>query len=136
MKKSQLLKLGLPDRSELVNAAIAGTHAAAKAGVLRSLDLDATLRAIIAAPSEHLEHPYFSQLARELVEFATVPVRAEPISYQTWGEDIDEGAHAQMRDACSLPMAAGAALMPDAHVGYGLPIGGVLALRDAVVRTR
>ena len=29
-------------------------------------------------------------------------------------------------------MAAGAALMPDAHLGYGLPIGGVLALRDAV----
>jgi tRNA-splicing ligase RtcB len=30
-------------------------------------------------------------------------------------------------------MAAGAALMPDAHVGYGLPIGGVLALENAVV---
>jgi tRNA-splicing ligase RtcB len=132
MKKAQLLKLGLPDRSELINAAIAGTHAAAKAGVLRELDLDATLRAIITAPSEHLDHPYFSQLARELVEFATEPVRQEPISYQTWGDDIDEGAHAQMRDACALPMAAGAALMPDAHLGYGLPIGGVLALRDAV----
>ena len=30
-------------------------------------------------------------------------------------------------------MAAGAALMPDAHVGYGLPIGGVLALEGAVI---
>jgi hypothetical protein len=30
-------------------------------------------------------------------------------------------------------MAAGAALMPDAHVGYGLPIGGVLALENAVI---
>ena len=30
-------------------------------------------------------------------------------------------------------MAVGAALMPDAHVGYGLPIGGVLALDNAVV---
>ncbi len=30
-------------------------------------------------------------------------------------------------------MAVGAALMPDAHVGYGLPIGGVLALENAVV---
>src|SRR5208337_1190824 len=38
-----------------------------------------------------------------------------------------------MRQACSLPMAVGAALMPDAHVGYGLPIGGVLALENAVV---
>jgi tRNA-splicing ligase RtcB len=32
-----------------------------------------------------------------------------------------------------LPMAIGAALMPDAHIGYGLPIGGVLALENAVV---
>ena len=38
-----------------------------------------------------------------------------------------------MRDACSLPVATAAALMPDAHVGYGLPIGGVLACEDAVV---
>jgi tRNA-splicing ligase RtcB len=30
-------------------------------------------------------------------------------------------------------MARGAALMPDAHVGYGLPIGGVLALENALV---
>ena len=35
-----------------------------------------------------------------------------------------------MRDACRVPAAVGAALMPDAHVGYGLPIGGVLALRE------
>src|SRR5690606_29139462 len=53
--------------------------------------------------------------------------------YRTWGDDIDGGAHAQMRQACALPMAVGAALMPDAHVGYGLPIGGVLALDNAVV---
>jgi tRNA-splicing ligase RtcB len=57
-----------------------------------------------------------------------------PISYQTWGAaGIDEASHQQMRQACALPMAVGAALMPDAHVGYGLPIGGVLALDNAVV---
>ncbi|MEZ6209951.1 MAG: RtcB family protein [Phycisphaerales bacterium] len=38
-----------------------------------------------------------------------------------------------MRDACSLPVTAAAALMPDAHVGYGLPIGGVLATHNAVI---
>ena len=41
-------------------------------------------------------------------------------------------SHTQMKQACSLPMATGAALMADAHVGYGLPIGGVLALDNAV----
>ena len=57
------------------------------------------------------------------------PESREPISYRTWGESgIDAESHVQMRQACALPMATGAALMPDAHVGYGLPIGGVLAL--------
>src|SRR6185437_2749483 len=46
---------------------------------------------------------------------------------------IDAQSHVQMKQACALPMATGAALMPDAHVGYGLPIGGVLALDNAVV---
>ena len=39
----------------------------------------------------------------------------------------------QMKNACQLPVAVSGALMPDAHVGYGLPIGGVLATRDAVI---
>ncbi|MFM7843369.1 MAG: RtcB family protein, partial [Planctomycetota bacterium] len=55
------------------------------------------------------------------------------IPYPTWGSDIDPAAHSQMGQACRLPMAVGGALMPDAHVGYGLPIGGVLALNNAVV---
>ncbi len=32
-----------------------------------------------------------------------------------------------------LPIAVQGALMPDAHAGYGLPIGGVLAVKDAVI---
>ena len=46
---------------------------------------------------------------------------------------MDEASHAQMRQACSVPVATAAALMPDAHVGYGLPIGGVLACDNAVI---
>lgn len=38
-----------------------------------------------------------------------------------------------MEQACSLPVALAGALMPDAHVGYGLPIGGVLATDNAVI---
>jgi len=47
--------------------------------------------------------------------------------------DFDENSLAQFRNACSLPVAAAGALMPDAHVGYGLPIGGVLATRGCVI---
>jgi tRNA-splicing ligase RtcB (3'-phosphate/5'-hydroxy nucleic acid ligase) len=53
--------------------------------------------------------------------------------YRIWGEGLEAGALEQMANACKLPVAAAGALMPDAHVGYGLPIGGVLATRDAVI---
>jgi tRNA-splicing ligase RtcB (3'-phosphate/5'-hydroxy nucleic acid ligase) len=54
-------------------------------------------------------------------------------SYKTWGSDIDPEATAQMEAAISLPISVAGALMPDAHVGYGLPIGGVLATENAVI---
>lgn len=54
-------------------------------------------------------------------------------TYRTWGSDlIEQGAKTQMDTAASLPVAVAGALMPDAHLGYGLPIGGVLALDNAV----
>ena len=55
------------------------------------------------------------------------------IDYRTWGEHlIEQGAKTQMETAASLPVALAGALMPDAHLGYGLPIGGVLGLDNAV----
>ncbi len=53
--------------------------------------------------------------------------------YRIWGTDLEPDAVQQLKNACSLPVAVAGALMPDAHVGYGLPIGGVLATRDAVI---
>lgn len=54
--------------------------------------------------------------------------------YQVWGEDqIDAGSFDQMDNAVSLPIAVAGALMPDAHIGYGLPIGGVLATHETVI---
>src|SRR5690606_32639016 len=39
----------------------------------------------------------------------------------------------QMDIAMKLPITVAGALMPDAHQGYGLPIGGVLATKNAVI---
>ena len=47
--------------------------------------------------------------------------------------DLEPDAIQQLKNACKLPVAVSGALMPDAHVGYGLPIGGVLATHDAVI---
>jgi tRNA-splicing ligase RtcB len=48
-------------------------------------------------------------------------------------ENIAVGARVQMETAMTLPVTVGGALMPDAHQGYGLPIGGVLATKNAVI---
>lgn len=55
------------------------------------------------------------------------------MNYKIWGDNlIDPNSHNQMRAAMSIARAVAGALMPDAHVGYDLPIGGVLALDNAV----
>ena len=61
------------------------------------------------------------------------PPRAEPVKYHQWGEGLEHDAVMQMEKACLLPVSVAGALMPDAHVGYGLPIGGVLATENAVI---
>ena len=55
------------------------------------------------------------------------------MNYRQWGEGLEAEAVNQMADACRLPVALAGALMPDAHVGYGLPIGGVLATDNSVI---
>ncbi|MFO7655328.1 MAG: RtcB family protein [Candidatus Krumholzibacteriia bacterium] len=59
--------------------------------------------------------------------------RDSPVPYRTWGTELDPAAVQQMDNAVRLPIAVAGALMPDAHVGYGLPIGGVLATEGAVI---
>lgn len=48
------------------------------------------------------------------------------------GDDIEPAALNQLQLALRLPVAVRGALMPDAHPGYALPIGGVVALERAV----
>ena len=56
-----------------------------------------------------------------------------PAPWRRWGDRLDAQSLQQMEQAVSLPVAVAGALMPDAHVGYGLPIGGVLATEQAVI---
>ncbi len=59
--------------------------------------------------------------------------RASDAPHRIWGDGLEPDAVQQLKNACKLPVAVAGALMPDAHVGYGLPIGGVLATRNAVI---
>ena len=68
----------------------------------------------------------------ETLDTRYVPREADA-PYKIWGQGLEADALKQMANACKLPVAAAGALMPDAHVGYGLPIGGVLATHNAVI---
>jgi tRNA-splicing ligase RtcB (3'-phosphate/5'-hydroxy nucleic acid ligase) len=48
-----------------------------------------------------------------------------------WGSH-DEATIAQIKRCANDPRVAGAALMADGHKGYSMPIGGVIAYRDAI----
>lgn len=97
------------------------------------------LDAVRAAPETFADDTVLGALARECVRrTAAQPtldtLRDRPLAYQVWGaEHIDAPTRAQMEQALRLPIAVAGALMPDAHVGYGLPVGGVLATQDAVI---
>jgi tRNA-splicing ligase RtcB len=67
------------------------------------------------------------------LESTDVP-QAEPCApWRQWGSGLEPDAVKQMANACTLPIAIAGALMPDAHIGYGLPIGGVLATQNSVI---
>jgi tRNA-splicing ligase RtcB len=100
---------------------------------MRAQQLRDELRAVIDQPAEHLQHPHFAPLAGMLSGQGTLAERAEPAPWRMWGNDLDPQSISQMERACRLPVAWRGALMPDAHVGYGLPIGGVLATKHAII---
>lgn len=130
MNRRQLEKLGVPSRC--IKAAIAAVQRAAAEGGLRGPKLKQKMREVLEHPSLFVGDQIFDAFARELLE-SSQATSHEPIEYRTWGSNIDKAAHDQMRMACRVPSAVGAAVMPDAHVGYGLPIGGVLACEGAVI---
>lgn len=88
--------------------------------------------AVVADPSAFVADPLRGEFAKALLK-APPPPRAEPVKYRQWGTGLEHEAVMQMERACLLPVSVAGALMPDAHVGYGLPIGGVLATENAVI---
>jgi tRNA-splicing ligase RtcB len=70
----------------------------------------------------------------EAPPFKAYELRDEPVYSKTYGgKGIESSAKQQMELANLLPVSIQGALMPDAHMGFGLPIGGVLATENAVI---
>lgn len=132
MKRRTLENLGLIQREELAAAQNAARRAR-ESGLSKHAVLE-RLREVVAAPEAALEDPYFSELAKLLIQEPpeTYTLQSD-LDFEQYNPDIDAEAVQQMANACMLPISRKAALMPDAHLGYGLPIGGVLGVENAVI---
>jgi tRNA-splicing ligase RtcB len=135
MKARELNNLGVP-KGALTKEAQTAAAMAAGAGLGKAAIRELTIAAI-NNPEQHLDHPCFGVFARDYLTArearARFEQRQEPAPCRIWGTDIEASALEQMNSACRLPVAVRGALMPDAHQGYGLPIGGVLATRGVVI---
>lgn len=132
MNRRQLKNLGVPDHiMEEVQTAISNASREMK---FKRREIEIAVRRMLDDPASCIADPYFGPAAKGMLAPPEEDVAREPVPFQEWGsEHLDEGSRQQMRDACSLPVSVMGALMPDAHVGYGLPIGGVLATENAVI---
>lgn len=139
MKARDLLRMGYPEGPILGTARAAAGEARLAGQSTRQVK--SRLAHLLREPDRFKDDAIFGKLAAAWMAGRPQDEPAENVRYDrtaelqypVWGEDIDPEAHQQMRNACSLPISVAGALMPDAHVGYGLPIGGVLATENAVI---
>ena len=99
------------------------------------------LEKILKSPEDHKDDPELGFIAKQFLppsendkEGTPIELKESGIIFKIYGEEhIDDVAISQMQNASRLPIAVAGALMPDAHPGYGLPIGGVLATENAII---
>lgn len=97
------------------------------------------LQKVLAAPVEYENDAVLGLIAQQLMpkpeaEGTKIQLNDKGIHFNVFGQaNIDQKAITQMEQAARLPVSVAGALMPDAHSGYGLPIGGVLATENAVI---
>ena len=130
MNNNDLIRLGVP-----AGDAIKLAHSHMRRLFAQGLDraqVEADIFEIVANPPAFFADALRAPLARAIYRPPFTP-RAELAPWRQWGEGLEAEAVKQMANACALPVAVAGALMPDAHVGYGLPIGGVLATDNAVI---
>ncbi len=138
LRGKELRRLGYPEGKVIglaVNAILNNHRKEGKAWAL------AMLTNVLENPDQFYDDQVFGPVARELTGEKERVIEAEHYrlsdkagEFPIYGEEqIEEGAKHQMYVAMRLPITVAGALMPDAHQGYGLPIGGVLATENSVI---
>jgi tRNA-splicing ligase RtcB len=137
IKPRELLNMGFKEGPCIGEAGRCIARAAAH-GMCR-MDARNHLQAMLDDYTPYLKHEFLGPLAQLMDSIARPPYvfknyNEAQDSYEVWGrENIEQEAIDQMNRAVSVPPAVCGAIMPDGHAGYGLPIGGVLALDNAVM---
>jgi tRNA-splicing ligase RtcB len=130
MNPQSLTRLGVPEGKALRSGMAFIASYVRKGGDTSRLEEEISV--IVADPVAFLGDPLREAFARDL--YAPAYKQRDALApWQQWGSGLEAGAVQQMANACALPVAVAGALMPDAHLGYGLPIGGVLATEDCVI---
>lgn len=129
-----LIKLGFP-KNNAINIALGQINRYRKRDKKDHILNEA--KEVLLHPEKYKMDGTWGKVAEGLVN--PVQVRMHQLMqtrapFQIFGEnEIDEQAKFQLYDALKLPISVAGALMPDAHSGYGLPIGGVLATDNAII---
>ncbi len=135
MNGNDLIRAGYKSGKTL-GLALQAAKAAKAAGIPSRIVKD-TLVEVLNKPESYKEDALYQAVAQSILDerkTSEVYDLDHPVPYQTWGAAyIEPEAVEQMKRAVRLPVAVKGALMPDAHQGYGLPIGGVLAAENAVI---
>lgn len=135
MNARKFARLGVP-QGEAIRLAGTAVRDARQFGIPKR-DIPQLITAVVENPTDYLQDDLFGELAAAILQHEQpqprFKPRPEPAPFKIWGEDLDKNSIAQMENAAQLPVSVRGALMPDAHLGYGLPIGGVLAVRNAVI---
>lgn len=134
--RKQFKKIGFP-KGEITRTAM---HLLRGMDNLRHDEAVAIMKNILSEPNKYLEDKQWHPLAQLLVsnqshnDTSEIQLCDGNERINIFGKElIDQAAIEQIETAMKLPVTFAGALMPDAHVGYGLPIGGVLAVKDAVI---
>lgn len=129
-----LIKLGFP-KNNSINITLGQINRYHKRLKKEQILQQAAL--VLAHPEEYIGDGVWGKIAESLTDPVVVKkhiLRSIRVPHTIYGgNEIDDQAKYQLYDALKLPIAVAGALMPDAHSGYGLPIGGVLATDNAVI---
>jgi len=142
MKPKELAELGVPQ--DCMGTAVEAIQVAFKKRIYEAKQkLKPSFRKVASAPEVYKDEATFSDLANAIIasrlkaseesdKWGTNPLAPTAPTATVGREGLRRQACSDedgVRTACRRP----GALMPDNHLGYGLPIGGVLATHNCVI---